>query len=537
VTGSTAPTDPLPPGFTDVSLLTKVGCGPVYRARAATAGGRLEEVGVTLVETPVRDRGARRRLRNSCLAAVALNAQPSVLAVRDVGFTDDHRPFLVSDVPTMGTLADRISQVGPLPLGDAVTLAIALARALDAAHREGVLHLGIAPDSVFYGDDRRPVLGHFGLSWAVRPPTLPDVPAQEIVHAPRELFGWEEPTVGSDVYGLASVVRTALTGQAPFEAEARISRAALYHRLVQGSPPPGLPGLPDAFAKLLERMMDADPTRRPAVGEVVAALDEVARIPGVMAAGSVTAVRPPVVVPPSQQPLQQPPQPQAAVTPRTAAPAQNPAMTPPLVVPSPTPTVAPQAPAHVPVPQGPVMTPPVAVPQQAPPAQAAEPETQSQPRPRQRNTGLILLVTASVSALVAGIAWGVATAPKKSDTPQSGPLVTISAFPDAQAPAYEATDVRAVATGGTVTVSWTQPQHADGVQNYLVIAELYGRTDQTSLVPAGKLSTTFSGLQSGVPYCFAVTTYATAPGDTAPHTATTPQCATVADSASTAPST
>ena len=75
MTATGASAEPLPPGFTDVSLLTTVGCGPLYRARVATAGGRVEEVGVTVVQTPVHDRGARRRLRNSCLASAALNAE------------------------------------------------------------------------------------------------------------------------------------------------------------------------------------------------------------------------------------------------------------------------------------------------------------------------------------------------------------------------------------------------------------------------------------------------------------------------------
>ncbi|MEY9858697.1 serine/threonine protein kinase [Catenulispora sp. GAS73] len=649
--GDEAQSNPLPPGFDDVEPLALTGCGQIYRARVATADGRVEQVAVTLVDAPMRGRDAK-RLRSDCLGAVAINSEPGVLAVRDLGFTKDHRPFLVTDVVLPGTLATRIEQQGALPVGEVVALGLTLARALQAAHRNGILHLGVAPDVVFPTPEG-PALGHFGLAWAVRPPSQPDVPATAIMHAPRELFGWSGPTVGSDTYGLASVLRTALTGRAPFETEARTGRAALYHRLVQGAPPKlHHPGVPEQLATLLDRMMDPDAARRPALDDVTRTLEEVARIPGLMAA------RPPAAAPPQQargltppaalvaqglmpqpqsapptppQPLPEPilgapqpqsaplvpprplselvlgaPQPVIAHQPQAPAPAptqQPPSLTPPAPatqspsIPAPQapaparqpaaqaqplaaqPSLAPQAPpappqqpafpsqpaapphlaspmptAHVAVPapqdfaQQPTLlvppppehgAPPFAqqaqpnefpIPRPTPPTTSATTPPKPQPvEPRRRNTGLVLLVAAGATALAAGVAWGVATAPKKAaQSAGSGPVVTVSPFSGAKLAEYQVTDAKAAAASGAdVTVTWSAPRVTAGVQSYIVVVNLHNQSVQSTTVAGQTLTARFKGLTPSTTYCVSVVTFAVAPGDSGPHTAPPNQCALV----------
>ena len=620
--GDEAQSNPLPPGFDDVEPLALTGCGQIYRARVATVDGQVEQVAVTLVDTPVRGRDAK-RLRSDCLGAVAINAEPGVLAVRDLGFTKDHRPFLVTDVVLPGTLATRIEQQGALPVGEVVALGLTLARALQAAHRNGILHLGVAPDVIFPTPEG-PALGHFGLAWAVRPPSQPDVPATAIMHAPRELFGWSGPTVGSDTYGLSSVLRTALTGRAPFETEARTGRAALYHRLVQGAPPKlHHPGVPEQLATLLDRMMDPDAARRPALDDVTGTLEEVAHIPGLMTARPPMAapvqapqqargLMPPAalvaqgLMPPQQAAPPMPPQPLAEPilgTPQVPTPqpviAQQPQSMPPQ--PSPQPILgasqapapqpitahqpqglAPQAPApaHQPVAQAqplvaqPGFAPqaPPAPPQQpafplqsaaqqqptllvppppehgAPPfAQQAQPNEFPIPRPtppptsattppqpppvepRRRNTGLVLLVAAGATALAAGVAWGVATAPKKAaQSAGSGPVVTVSPFTGAKLAEYQVTDAKAAAASGAdVTVTWSAPRVTAGVQSYIVVVNLHNQSVQSTTVAGQTLTASFKGLTPSTTYCVSVVTFAVAPGDSGPHTAPPQQCALV----------
>ncbi|MEZ0108673.1 serine/threonine protein kinase [Catenulispora sp. EB89] len=613
--GDEAQSNPLPPGFDDVEPLALTGCGQIYRARVATVDGQVEQVAVTLVDTPIRGRDAK-RLRSDCLGAVAINAEPGVLAVRDLGFTKDHRPFLVTDVVLPGTLATRIEQQGALPVGEVVALGLTLARALQAAHRNGILHLGVAPDVIFPTPEG-PALGHFGLAWAVRPPSQPDVPATAIMHAPRELFGWSGPTVGSDTYGLASVLRTALTGRAPFETEARTGRAALYHRLVQGAPPKlHHPGVPEQLATLLDRMMDPDAARRPALDDVTRTLEEVARIPGLMAARPPMPIAPPQqargLMPPaalvaqglmpepqsappppqpviaqqqpgtpavSPQPVPEPalgapqspaPQPQSApvvpqqqsLSPTAISPqpvsahqAQPPAQQPTAQAqpglasqasPAPQPAFQPQPIAAPPIAQQPTLLVPPPPEHGAPPfAQQAQPNEFPIPRPtppptsattpkpqpiepRRRNTGLVLLVAAGATALAAGVAWGVATAPKKAaQSASAGPVVTVSPFSGAKLSEYQVTDAKAAASGADVTVTWSAPRVTAGVQSYIVVVNLHNQSVQSTTVAGQTLTAGFKNLTPSTTYCVSVVTYAVAPGDSGPHTAPPTQCALV----------
>ena len=324
-------TPPLPAGFTDVQTLAETGHGTMYQATVTTADGRADRVAVVLAPAPIRDRAARRRLRADCLAVTPVNGEPGILAIRELSFTSENQPYLVSDPAPHGTLAQRLERSGPLSVGDVAAMAQTLTRALSAAHGLGVLHLGIGPDAVFLLSGTPSVaLGHFGLAWAVRPPSQPDVAAAAVVHAPRESFGWDEPTTATDAYSLASTLRTALVGQAPYAAEAAAGRAALYHRVLQGGPAPmARPDVPAALLTILDRMLDPEPAKRPGLDELGAVLEAIAR-----GNGSVLSVPPlprpgnmpiPTVVPTLAEPL-----PATLVVPTTAIP--TPAQVQPTVV-------------------------------------------------------------------------------------------------------------------------------------------------------------------------------------------------------------
>jgi serine/threonine protein kinase len=469
----------LPPGFSDVQSLAATGHGEVFRACVAAASAPSappEQIAVVLADSPITAKGARRLMRGDCLAAAVLNGTPGILPVRDLAFTDEQRPFLVTD-PVLGTLQQRIADRGPLPVAEAVALGLTLARALAAAHAAGVLHLGVGTDSVFIlpgAAGPGAALGHFGFAWAVRRPSRPEAPAAALVHAPRELFGWEEPGASSDVYGLGSVLRTALTGRPAFEDEARAGRAALYHRLLQG-PAPALAGThrqPEELARLLDHMMEPEASQRPAIEHVIAVLEALAAgVPATLGVSPSQSV--PLVVSQSSEP---------PVTYAATATVPPPATWPPTIVTTPN-TESATA---------------VALPQTA----------------RRRHTPLVLLATAAAAALAAGVVWGIVTAPghhaanqTSSDSRQAKPLTVAE-----QAP-YLAAGVTAKPDGpNQITVTWRTPSSMAGVSAFLIRASLYGHWDVEQTADPTATSRAFTGLTPGKYYCFAVYTIVERPG-------------------------
>lgn len=90
-------------------------------------------------------------------------SHPGVVKIHDVIETEGW-PWLVMEyVPSINLQVD-IDLKGPLPWAEVARIGLALLEALVAAHNSGVLHRDVKPANVLLCDDRRVVLGDFGLA-------------------------------------------------------------------------------------------------------------------------------------------------------------------------------------------------------------------------------------------------------------------------------------------------------------------------------------------------------------------------------------
>ena len=260
-----------PPGYRLLQLLWDDEIG-TSNAASSTAGG--PQLGLRLLRARVTGRPERRRLRDAFLAVTAVTPHRGVLTVHEAGFTAGGRPDLVTDLPR-DTMERRLAAAGPLSVPAAAAVGHLLAGALDAAHARGVLHQDVRPGTVVWSAEETPLLADFGVAAALISAGAADLPPYALVHAAREVFGWETAGPAADVHGLASTIYTMLAGQPPYHAEALLGRAALYQRVLRGAPPP-VPGVPARLSALLADMMAPDPASRPALPEVMGSLAELA---------------------------------------------------------------------------------------------------------------------------------------------------------------------------------------------------------------------------------------------------------------------
>ncbi|HEY6214974.1 MAG TPA: serine/threonine-protein kinase, partial [Vicinamibacterales bacterium] len=141
-----------------VSSIGEGGMGEVYKARDT----RLDRT-VAIKVLPQRlaaDPEFRERFEREARAISQLS-HSNICTLHDVGL-DSAMPFLVMEHLGGETLADRVKR-GPLPVTEAVGIAIGIADALAVAHRAGIVHRDLKPANVML-TKAGPKLLDFGLA-------------------------------------------------------------------------------------------------------------------------------------------------------------------------------------------------------------------------------------------------------------------------------------------------------------------------------------------------------------------------------------
>ena len=118
------------------------GMGEVYRARDTRLG---RDVAVKVLPEHQADGVRRERFQREARAVAALS-HPNICTIHDVGH-EAGVDFLVMEFIDGESLATRLSR-GPLPLTQALDLAIEIAEALSSAHRQNIVHRDLKPGNV-----------------------------------------------------------------------------------------------------------------------------------------------------------------------------------------------------------------------------------------------------------------------------------------------------------------------------------------------------------------------------------------------------
>jgi serine/threonine protein kinase len=136
--------------------------GEVYRARDERLG---RDVAIKVLPPSLIDSSAAHERFRREARAVATLQHPNICTVHDVGEMADGHGFLVMELLQGETLQHRIGS-GPMPLDAILETGTALASALEAAHRAGIVHRDIKPANVFL-TAHGPKMLDFGLAKAL----------------------------------------------------------------------------------------------------------------------------------------------------------------------------------------------------------------------------------------------------------------------------------------------------------------------------------------------------------------------------------
>ena len=238
------------------------GMGRVYLG--LSPGGRTVAVKVIRADL-AQDAEFRARFRRE--VAVARTVSGLFTAPVIDADVDGPVPWLATAYVPGPSLADAVSQHGPLPAASVLALARGLAEALSAIHAAGVVHRDLKPANVLLAEDGPRVID-FGISRAVEASALTHtglVVGSPGFMSPEQAEGRE---VGppSDIFSLGAVLAFAATGQGPFGSG---STPALVYRVVHSGPQLDL--MPAEVRSLAARCLAKDPALRPTAADLLAA--------------------------------------------------------------------------------------------------------------------------------------------------------------------------------------------------------------------------------------------------------------------------
>lgn len=212
----------LPPGETlngRYIIEDKIGEGgfsTVYLAADAQLPGK--KVVAKVIRGDIDDQWLLRRLDREIKALSRID-HPGVVSVLDHG-NSSAGPYVVTQyVPGRSLRALLMEEPGPWPFRRVLHLISQIARALAAAHQQGICHRDLRPENIIVRDAGRPyeqaVVIDFGIATirdsAATTGTSTQVAGSPEYMAPEQFLGRPQPA--SDVYALGAIAFEMLTGQ------------------------------------------------------------------------------------------------------------------------------------------------------------------------------------------------------------------------------------------------------------------------------------------------------------------------------------
>jgi hypothetical protein len=235
------------------------GMGEVWKAKDQILG-RIVAIKV-LKEEYTGDPGFLQRFRAEARHTALLN-HVGIANVFDYG-EEEGSAYLVMELVPGQPLSSIIEHEQVLSPDRTLSMIAQTARALSAAHAQGLVHRDIKPGNLLITPDGRVKVTDFGIARLADQVPLTQTgqvmgTAQYL--APEQATG-QLATGSSDIYALGVIGYECLTGHRPFSGESQIAIALAQ---VNDAPPPLPETLPKPVRALLMSMLAKDPKNRPA---------------------------------------------------------------------------------------------------------------------------------------------------------------------------------------------------------------------------------------------------------------------------------
>ena len=248
------------------AVIERVGTGgmaEVYRARDDLLG---REVAIKVLHDRYsRDRSFVERFRREAQAAANLS-HPNIVALYDYG-ADDDTYFIVMEFIEGRSLAEIISAEGALLPERAADIASDVAKALDRAHSNGLVHRDVKPGNIMITTSGQTKVTDFGIARALSGDGDQTMTQTGMVIGTAAYLSPEQAqgnTIDgrSDVYSLGIVLYEMLTGEPPFSGDTPLAIA--YKHVRENPEPPSRvnPDVPEGLDAITMKALAKNPDNR-----------------------------------------------------------------------------------------------------------------------------------------------------------------------------------------------------------------------------------------------------------------------------------
>lgn len=200
------------------------------------------------------------RFRTEAKHAAMIN-HDGIANVYDYG-EDEGSAFLVMELVPGESLSSILEREKTLPAEQVISIIAQTALALDAAHREGLVHRDVKPGNLLITPDGHVKITDFGIARVANQVSLTQtgqVMGTVQYLAPEQATG-KAATAAGDVYSLGIVAYEALAGKRPFKGDTQMAIAMAQIN----ETPPALPeGIDPRLVRLVMDCLAKKPDQRP----------------------------------------------------------------------------------------------------------------------------------------------------------------------------------------------------------------------------------------------------------------------------------
>jgi serine/threonine-protein kinase len=203
------------------------------------------------------------------LAEIRMTARlqhPNVVPLFDSG-SNEGLLYYVMPFVEGETLRHRLQRESPLPVDDALRIALGVAHALEHAHDHGIVHRDLKPENILL-QAGQPVVADFGIALAVSHAGAANVTGPGVhlgtpqYMSPEQFSKNDSVDRRTDIYSLGAVLYEMLTGDPPHAAAS--AHAVLAKRRAERPTPVRVirERVPERVASTVERALELLPTDR-----------------------------------------------------------------------------------------------------------------------------------------------------------------------------------------------------------------------------------------------------------------------------------